>query len=205
MEIAFGYYQVIGDTFSNTFYKLLYIVLCRNNALYCCHNALFFVVIVLYFLWSLCTVLVIDLFICVYTEQNFLVWKANGSGFHRTRLWIFSGLAGWKLPLYPLRFLSMSYCIQPLVCARRSPIQLWTGPALLNFSDRADTDDLTPYFVSVVNKCLSSQCNAPCCQVHCSLFYSALLLSKYIQFHIKFINHGECSSRFPKSIFNQFS
>ena len=90
MEIALGHYQVIGDTFSNTFYKLLYIVLCRNNALYCCHNALFFVIV---------------LFICVYTEQNFLVWKANGSGCYRTTLWVFSGLAGWKLPLYPLRFL----------------------------------------------------------------------------------------------------
>ena len=30
---------------------------------------------------------------------------------------------------------------------RRSPIQLWTGPALLNSSDRADTDELTPYHV----------------------------------------------------------
>ena len=28
---------------------------------------------------------------------------------------------------------------------RRSTIQLWTDPALLNFSDRADTDELTPY------------------------------------------------------------
>ena len=32
-------------------------------------------------------------------------------------------------------------------CPRRALIQLWTGPALLNFSDRADTDELTPYSV----------------------------------------------------------
>ena len=32
---------------------------------------------------------------------------------------------------------------------RRSPIQLWTSPALLNFSDGDNTDELTPYSVHI--------------------------------------------------------
>ena len=39
--------------------------------------------------------------LCIYTEHNFLVWKANGSGCYRNTLWIFWGLAGWKLRLRP--------------------------------------------------------------------------------------------------------
>ena len=43
-------------------------------------------------------------FVCLYTEYNFLAWKANSSGCYRTTLCIFWGLAGWKLRLRPLRF-----------------------------------------------------------------------------------------------------
>ena len=38
-------------------------------------------------------------------------------------------------------------CIQHLAVTRRSPIQLWTGATLLNFSDRANHDERTPYTV----------------------------------------------------------
>ena len=40
-------------------------------------------------------------------------------------------------------------CIQHLAVTRRSPIQLWTGRALLNFSDRANHDERTPYSVCI--------------------------------------------------------
>ena len=42
---------------------------------------------------------------------------------------------------------SLSPTTQPRcthVLVYTAPIQLWNGPALLNFSDRADTDELTP-------------------------------------------------------------
>ena len=104
-------------------------------------------------------------------------------------LWIFWGLAGWKLRLRPLRFFyvqllvsqtshliyvvlwtprhdiaaRMSLCIQHLVEPGGHPSNYEPGPALLNFSDRADTDELTPY--SVFDKLQSADCYKTKCSV----------------------------------------
>ena len=120
--------------------------------------------------------------VCLYTEYNFLAWKANSSGCWSHHIVYFLGSRRMETAPTSIEVLlrptlgqldepcDLRGSLSPTTSLHTGPgvYSTWCvpgghpsnygpGPALLSFSDRTDTDELTPYWVWTVPSTVYAQ------------------------------------------------